>query len=213
MGELILLSERRADRSRTESGARPAFFFDVCCPFSYLAAERVERLLGEVAWIPASSVALGEGTWEMTDELMEAAERRATELRLPLVWPERFPLYVPAAQRAAAYAAQSGEGARFALAAARLAFCGGFDLDDPEILAEAAAAAGIQPRECFDAIVDAELDPPLNATARGLAHRGVERLPAVRIGSRLFAGEERLAEASALMRVAEAYGGPLAPVG
>jgi len=213
MGELILLSERFADRSRAERGARPAFFFDVCCPFSYLAAERVERLLGEVEWIPTSSVALRDGTCEMSREEMEAAERRAAELRLPLVWPDRFPLYLPAAQRAAAYAAQAGEGARFALAAARLAFCGGFDLEDPEILAEAAAAAGIQPHDCFAAIADTELDAPLEATARGLASRGVERLPAVRVGGRLFAGEDRLGEAAALARVAAAYGGPLAPVG
>jgi 2-hydroxychromene-2-carboxylate isomerase len=213
MGELIFLSERFADRSRPERGARSAFFFDVCCPFSYLAAERVERLLGEVEWIPASSPALSDGTWEMSEDAFEAAERRAAELRLPLVWPERFPLYVPAAQRAAAYASQVGEGARFALAAGRLAFCGGFDLEDPEILAEAAAAAGIQPRECFAAIADTELDAPLDATARGLAARGAKRLPVVRVGKRLFAGEERLAEAAALVHVRDAYGGPLAPVG
>jgi 2-hydroxychromene-2-carboxylate isomerase len=213
MGELIVLSDRFADRSRPERGTRSAFFFDVCCPFSYLASERVERLLGEVEWIPASLPALGVEAWGMTEEAMGAAERRATELRLPLVWPERFPLYVPAAQRAAAYAAQVGEGARFALAAARLAFCGGFDLEDPEILAEAAAAAGIQPWDCFAAIADPELDQPLGATARGLAARGVEQLPAVRVGKRLFAGEQRLAEAAALVRGADAYGGPLAPVG
>ncbi len=213
MGELIILSDRFADRSRPERGARPAFFFDVCCPFSYLAGERVERLLGEVDWIPASSPALRDGNWEITGDVVEGAKRRATELRLPLVWPDRFPLYVPAAQRAAAYASQVGEGARFALAAARLAFCGGFDLEDPEILAEAAAAAGIQPHECFAAIADPELDAPLEATARGLAARGAKRLPAVRVGKRLFAGEERLAEAAALVHVADAYGGPLAPVG
>jgi 2-hydroxychromene-2-carboxylate isomerase len=213
MGELIMLSDRFADRSRPEPGMRPAFFFDVCCPFSYLAAERVERLLGEVDWIPASASALSGGAWEISEETMDAAERRAAELRLPLVWPDRFPLYVPAAQRAAAHAAQAGEGARFALAAARLAFCGGFDLEDPEILAEAAAAAGIGPGECFAAIADAKLDTPLQATAHGLARRGVEQLPAVRIGRRMFAGEERLVEAASLVRVVDAYGGPLAPVG
>ena len=37
--------------------------------------------------------------------------------------------------------AEGGRGAGFVLAASRLAFCGGFDLEDPEILAEAAAAA------------------------------------------------------------------------
>lgn len=213
MGELIMLSDRFADRSRPEPGASSAFFFDVCCPFSYLAAERVERLLGEVEWIPASAPALRGDAWKMTDGAMDAAERRAAELRLPLVWPDRFPLYVPAAQRAAAYAAQMGEGARFALAAARLAFCGGFDLEDPEILAEAAAAAGIQPADCFAAIADSKLDAPLSATASGLARRGVDRLPAVRVGHRMFAGEGHLAEAAALVRVVDAYGGPLAPVG
>jgi 2-hydroxychromene-2-carboxylate isomerase len=213
MGELIVLRDRLADRSRPERDARPAFFFDVCCPFSYLAAERVERLLGEVEWIPASAAELNQGAWEMTDGVLELAERRAAELRLPLVWPDRFPLYAPAAQRAAGYAAQVGQGARFALAAGRLMFCGGFDIEDPEILAEAAAAAGIRPEDCFAAVGDQALDGPPRATARGLASRGVEQLPAVRIGRRLFSGEQRLAEAAALLRVADAYGGPLAPVG
>lgn len=213
MGELIVLKDRLADRSRPERTSTPAFFFDVCCPFSYLAAERVERMLGAVEWIPTSAVALPGGAWSLTDEAQAVAERRAAELRLPLVWPERFPLYVPAALRAAAYAARIGEGARFALAASRLAFCGGYDLEDPEILAEAAAAAGIRPQDCFAAIGDAELDGPLTATAQGLASRGARQLPAIRIGTRLFGGEQRLAEAAALLRVADAYGGPLAPVG
>lgn len=213
MGELIVLKDRFADRSRAERRARPAFFFDVCCPFSYLAAERVERLLGEVEWIPTSAAVLGDNAWQLSSDEMDLAERRAGELRLPLVWPERFPLHAPPALRAAAYAAQNGEGARFALAAGRLAFCGGFDLDDPEILAEAAAAAGIRPEGCFAAIGDPGLDGPPGATARGLVARGVQGLPVVAIGRQLFAGEHRLAEAAALMRVASAYGDPLAPVG
>jgi 2-hydroxychromene-2-carboxylate isomerase len=213
MGELIMLKDRRADRSRPGRSALPAFFFDVCCPFSYLAAERVERMLGEVEWIPACSAALTDGSWQLPDEAQAAAERRAAELRLPLVWPDRYALYEPGAMRAAAYAARIGSGAQFALAATRLAFCGGFDLEDPEILAEAAAAAGIPLDECFNATGDPSLDESLHATARGLTGRGVDRLPAVRIGARLFAGEHRLAEASALLRAPAAFGGPLAPVG
>ena len=45
---------------------------------------------------------------------------------------------VPAAMRVAHYAAQQGRGGAFVLAATRLAFAGGFDLDDLEILTEAA---------------------------------------------------------------------------
>src|SRR5581483_4317750 len=104
MGELISLADRRADRSQRVEYATPAFFFDVCCPFSYLAAERIERLLGEVEWIPASSVAVADGGWQISDAERFAAERRAGELRLPLVWPDRAPLSVPGLLRAVSYA-------------------------------------------------------------------------------------------------------------
>lgn len=201
MGELISLADRRADRFQRVDCATPAFFFDVCCPFSYLAAERIERLLGEVEWIPASSVALADGGWQISEAERFAAERRAAEVRLPLVWPDRSPLSVPGLLRAVSYATTIGGGAQFALAAMRLEFCGGFDLEDPEILAEAAAAAGIPLEECFAAIGDRALDASLGATVRALRGRGVGRLPAVRVGSRLIDGEHRLAEAAALLRV------------
>ncbi len=61
----------------------------------------------------------------------------------PLIWPEPFADGGVRARRAASFACELGAGAAFALAAGRLAYCGGFDLDDPETLAEAAAAAGL----------------------------------------------------------------------
>lgn len=214
MGDLIVLKERLADRSRPRRSGLPAFFFDVADPFSYFAAERVERTLGVVEWVPASGAALREGAApERACRDIFDAERRAGELRLPLVWPDRFPDSAPNALRAAAQAARIGAGARFALAALRLAFCGGFDLEDPEILAEAAAAAGIQLHDCFGAITDESIEESLTATTRGLRMRGVQRLPAIRIGNAWFAGEQRLAEAAALAHTPVAFGGPLAPVG
>ncbi len=216
MGELIALAERRQSRSRRLTGSGLVFYFDLRCPFSYLAAERIERTLGEVDWIPVAGGDLdGWGTGgvkagrrrtalnvagdERFDELRLRAERRAAELRLPLVWPDRFPAPLPGALRAAQCAAQIGAGARFALAAARLAFCGGFDLEDPEVLAEAAAAAGMTLEDCLDAVGNAALDASLRATARELAEQGLRELPAVRVGSRLFAGEQRLPEVAALL--------------
>ena len=197
MGELIVLAERLADRSRARGPekATTAFFFDLACPFSYLAAERVERLLGEVQWIPAADRPAEQSE---LSSFRSRAERRAAELRLPLVWPERFPVRVPGALRAAARAGQLGAGSRFALAAARLAFCGGFDLEDPEVLAEAAAAAGLTLDQCLAAAGDQALDRSLKATAQGLRAQGVGRLPAVRVGGRVFDGERRLVEAAAL---------------
>ena len=84
--------------------------------------------------------------------------------------------------RAAAYASEQGRGAAFALAAGRLAFCGGFDLDDPEILAEAAAAAGIGLDGCLQAVGELARDGAIEAAGRRLLAAGADRLPALRVG-------------------------------
>ena len=107
---------------------------------------------------------------------------------------------VPIALRAAAYAAEIGAGARFALAASRLAFCGGYDLEDREILADAAAAAAVPVDGCLAAAGDRARDVRLQATAQRLASCGVPRLPAIRIGRRWLWGEQMLSEARPLLR-------------
>src|SRR5438045_3453747 len=152
MGDVIVLAERRRARRRAgetrvrgaDARGRPAiFFFDLASPLTYLAAERVERLLGTVRWRPVAAEALHRRNPWADPAVREEAEQRAAALNLPLVWPERFPDPGRAALRAAAHAAEHGHGAAFTLAACRLAYCGGFDLEDPEVLAEAAAAAGL----------------------------------------------------------------------
>jgi 2-hydroxychromene-2-carboxylate isomerase len=197
MGDLISLSRERAARARPErrqSRGRVTFFFDLTSPFTYLAAERVDRLFGQVDWRPALSDAVP------ADMDAERAEHRAEMLRMPLVWPETFPAAGRAAMRVASLAADEGRGAPFALAACRLAFCGGFDLDDPEVLAEAAAAAGLGLDGCLAAAGDRERDAELDRVGRGLAEHGAACMPAIRVGRALFCGEDRLAEAAAAAR-------------
>jgi 2-hydroxychromene-2-carboxylate isomerase len=130
-----------------------------------------------------------------------AARERAAALRLPLVWPDRYPSPLRAAMRAAAYAAEQGRGGSFALAASRLAFCGGFDLDDPEILFEAAAAAGLSLDACLAAAGDRRRDGAVEAAGRRLLAAGADRLPALKIGRSLYWGEHRVGEAAAVARL------------
>jgi 2-hydroxychromene-2-carboxylate isomerase len=130
-----------------------------------------------------------------------AAEERAAAVRLPLVWPENWPAEVPAAMRVAAHAADTGRGAAFVLAAGRLAFCGGFDLDDPEILAEAAAAAGLGLDACLHAAGDRSHDGTIESAGRRLLAAGADRLPALRIGRALYWGETQVADAAAAARL------------
>jgi 2-hydroxychromene-2-carboxylate isomerase len=210
MGEVIELEARR--RRRASNGVRTRgelqrteFLFDLACPFTYLAAERVERAFESIVWTPVSGAAVTRdsvaGDPVAERRLYRAVEARAAQLRMPLVWPERFPGDVPAAMRVASYAADCGRGAAFTLAAGRLAYCGGFDLEDPEIIAEAAAAAGLSLEEALHAARDTKLDGELEAAGRWLLSAGADRLPALSVGRALFWGEERVAEAAAAARM------------
>jgi 2-hydroxychromene-2-carboxylate isomerase len=204
MGEVIPLG---AVRQRREQGRRPGrararatLYFDLVCPGTYLAAERVNRLFPQLEWRPALRDALHGG-----DPLADAAARerdelaaaaRAPILRLPLVWPEGASS-ARAAMRVASLACDRGRGAAFVVAASRLAFCGGFELDDPEVLAEAAAAANIPLQDAFQAATDEMRDGPMVDDALRLLAAGADVLPTIRVGRLLFSGEDRLNEAAA----------------
>ena len=215
MGQLINLAEVRADRSRPGRGVA-AFFFALDCPISYVAAERVERAFGEIEWVPLVGPAYslgvpcspGESNLRF-GERFEIAEREATQLRLPLVEPDRYPLRDcrPVA-RAAVFAADHGATRRFALAASRLAFCGGFDLTDPEVVADAARASGLSPRGALRAMGDERYDVALDSTCRGIVARGICAGPAIRIGSRWFQGLDAVPGASTFAATRALYGGP-----
>jgi 2-hydroxychromene-2-carboxylate isomerase len=215
MGEVINLAERRdARRSRAAPNRTPRraeFFFDLASPYTYLAAERVDRAFEDVVWTPASAAALLRGPLGGDagglERLRAAAEERAAMLRLPLSWPDSFPADVPASMRVAARAAEIGRAGAFVLAAARLAFCGGFDLEDPEILAEAAAAAGIVLDDCLAAARDAGRDGAIEAAGRRLLAAGADRLPALRVGRALYWGEDRVSDAAQAARMAAAAQG------
>lgn len=210
MGELIAIDDLRARRAERQRAARPTFFFDVACPLSYLTAERVERTVGNATWVPVASSAVRPDRDHA--DLRERAQARAAALRLPLVWPDRYPGDAPCALRAASRAAELGAGRCFALAATRLAFCGGFDLEDPETLAEAAAAAGVPLDECLAAAGDVGRDEHLRAAAHELRSQGVDDLPAISVGGRLLEGEAGLLAARATVERPVAWARPLAPV-
>lgn len=197
MGTVVDLASRRRERlASPTSDGRAQCFVDLGCPFSYLAAERVARGFTAVSWRLASSSGLQRGDAtaepERVARLSAAAERRAEELHVPLQWPDRFPGETPAAMRVASLAIERGHGEQFILAAGRLAFCGGFDLEDPEILAEAAAAAQIDFDDCLRAAREESRDQEIEANGRRLLAAGAAQLPAVRVGHSLLCGERRI---------------------
>ena len=205
MGTVISLEDWRALRRSSRFDAprggrrtvRPIFFFDLASPWTYLAAERADRLLPEVRWRPATSAGLSRGMADSRDPLVRAkVERRAFELGLPIAWPSGRST-ARGAMRIASLADERGCAAPFVLAAARLAFCGGYDLGDPEILAEAAAAADLDLEEALRAGGQAARDADIERDAQRLLRLGAGELPAVMLEGLLFAGERRLSEAAA----------------
>ncbi|HEV2820315.1 MAG TPA: hypothetical protein VGW11_07405 [Solirubrobacteraceae bacterium] len=173
---------------------RARFAFDLASPDTYLAAERVDRLFGDLHWHPVL-------TPHPPHRRIDTGHtrRRAAALNMPLAWPvaEASAAAVPA-MRVASLAAEHGRAGPFVLAVTRLAFCGGFALNDPECLAEAAAAAGLPLGECLRAAADPARDASLATAGRILRARGGDRLPVLEVAGRLFCGEERVADAAAL---------------
>jgi len=188
------MARRERGRGR-QVPARATLFFDLSSPSTYLAVERAERLFAGLEWQPAYGGVLTAA--DLTDESIRAASQRAALLGLPLTWPEEHPRPVRGAMRVASLAAELGCAAAFVLAASRLAFCGGFDIDEPDILAEAAAAAGIGLGEALSAAGDLGRDGAIEDAGLSLLAAGALTLPAMRVGRLLFSGEERLHEAAA----------------
>lgn len=192
-------SEARGWAARLGRHRRPLFAFDLADPCAYLAVERVDRRFPEAAWTPVSGDAFhGSAGWRSEESHIaarRAIEARARALRVPLAWPALPPRGGLAALRGAALAAERGAGGPFAVAAARLAWCGGFDLDSPDLLAEAAAAAGIAPDDVLAAAGDELRDAGLRTAADEVRMSGADRLPVLVVAGRAFCGEERLAEA------------------
>jgi 2-hydroxychromene-2-carboxylate isomerase len=206
VGDLVFLAQRLADRSRRPPGS-VAFFLAPGCPISYLVAERAERTLGEVEWIPVLPLSPAD------DRLLAEARGEALALRLPLQMPDQ-PLADPRPlTRVACLASERGSGARFGLAAARLIFCGGYEIDDPQVIAEAADVAGLPVAEARRAAGDDRFDPALEATVAGLGRHGVVSTPVIRVGRRWFQGMQALPGAAIAAAVGELASAPSQPVG
>jgi 2-hydroxychromene-2-carboxylate isomerase len=171
----------RAKHSITEP-TQAKFYFDLADPLAYLAAERVNHVLGEVPeWIPVQLADVGpfrcaEEIAAYQEDVERAARRQGVE---KMVWPEPFPAESDWAMLVATYAKQIGRAVAFSLAAFRQAFAAGRDLSERDNVLLAAAACEMHP---LAVIKGAELRgtrerlEAANAEARAA---GVRETPAV----------------------------------
>lgn len=204
------------------SAAVPIFCFDLGSPYAYLAAERIQALLGDaLLWRPVSLGALfkltGRSSWSLGDPLrrragMQEVERRARAYGLPaLRWPEPWPSDYLFAMRAATFASEQGVGREFALHAFRDAFQRGRDLGIAQNVLSAAGETGLDPSDVERAAADPQIKLALREASAAAHERGVSGVPTLIVGNALFWGDDRLQEAAEAAEVVRRTGGPVAP--
>jgi 2-hydroxychromene-2-carboxylate isomerase len=208
------------------SPAPPSFYFGVMSPYSWLAAERIGCLLPSARWRGVLAGVVfkehGRTSWGLTERRAEGladCEARASERGLgPIVWPEPWPTSDLLAGRAMAFCelrdreASPANGApdrsepgesllhTFALAAMRMAFLEGADLESLDAVLEAGRRSEIDEHELRDALKDQRVKDQLRAVTGEAIAAGVFGVPTVLVGGELFWGDDRLQDA------ASAYG-------
>jgi 2-hydroxychromene-2-carboxylate isomerase len=184
------------------------FYYDLGSPYAYLSAERISGLYTEAGleqpeWVPVLLGGLfghfGRDSWgngpERAAGIAECERRGAAYGLPPFLWPEPWPGNMLTAMRVATFAKQTGRAVSFSLAAFRQQFAAGRDLSDPDNVMIAGAACELHPRALFKAVETKSVKDALRAATEGAAGRGVEGVPAVVVGERVFWGDDRLEDA------------------
>jgi 2-hydroxychromene-2-carboxylate isomerase len=185
--------------------APAVFYYDLGSPAAYFAAERVVDALGRVPeFVPVRAVGLPDGeppAFRCEHEELawrEDVARRALRLGLQAIrWPAAVPPDAERALRVATFAKEIGRVVAFSLAAMRQAWAAGRDLSDPDTVLIAAAACEMHPAAVTRAWERPTIAARLDAATAAAAAAGVRSVPAVRVGSAVFHGEEALDAAAA----------------
>jgi len=190
---------------------RLEFVFDFGSPNAYLAYRALPPLLArtgaELSIVPcllggifkatgnrAPSVAFADIKGKMDYEMLEirrfAARHGLTKFRLN----PHFPINTLMLMRGLVAAQGRGEGAAFIEMGLAGMWEDGLKLDDPEVLARSAAAAGLDAAALIAASQTSETKQRLaNETARAV-ERGVFGIPTFFVGEEMFFGKDRLGQ-------------------
>lgn len=187
---------------------RPIFRYDFNSPYAYLAASRVDAVLGaDVTWQPIAFAFLlraqGRTPWSLGDERpagVAECERRARAYGLPpMRWPTGWPRdsYALAPLRAALAAAEHGLLREYSHAAFARNFAAGTGLQGDAPL-QVAEEVGL-PRDALEAGLPAAAERLKEATGAAIG-AGVPGVPTVTVGDEHFWGDDRLEDAAAARR-------------
>jgi 2-hydroxychromene-2-carboxylate isomerase len=189
--------------------AQPTFYYDIGDPDCYLVAEQIMAELGALGavpeWEPVHGAQIGHAPSAVDpDALAERVTQAGLQpLRLPSAWPPDSGL----AMLTATFAKGGGRAVAFSLAAFRQAFAGGRDLADEGTVLIAAAACEMHPRAVLKGVTMRSVIASLAQAGERARAVGVGSLPAIQVGTDVFAGRHALeGAAGALAAAGEAVG-------
>jgi 2-hydroxychromene-2-carboxylate isomerase len=189
---------------------RVTFWFEFASTYSYLSAMRIEVEAAkrgvEVAWrpVPLGPIFDAQGWRDSPFNIYPAKgrnmwrdmERQAAKLGLPPVTrPDPFPQNSLTAARAALIGLEEGWGADFAKAVFRAEFAEGWQIADPEVLADLLAGLGVA-ADVLERTQDPGVKAALKATGVEAVALGIYGAPSfVCADGELFWGNDRLEDA------------------
>lgn len=182
-------------------GPEVALYFDLGSPYGYLAAARIEELLGrEVEFRPILLGGIfqqrGWGSWAQTDARAEGigeVEARAERYGLPpVVWPDPWPGNGLFVMRAAVVADRMGRGKAFAHAAYRAAFAEGRDLSKLVEIDRVATAAGLDAVRVVEELSNPAIKQRLIDQTAAAWEAGVRGVPTTSIDGVMYFGDDQL---------------------
>ena len=191
--------------------APPVLYFDLGSPYAYLAVARAAGVLGcepelEPVLLGAIFGMRGWGSWSAGPERQARIadiEERARERGLPpLRWPAGWPGNGLPAMRAATWAKREGAARAFASAVFDAQFATGADIADLELLEACAGRAGLDPTQLQAALADPTIKDALRRATDAAWAEGVRGVPTLRLGERLYSGDDQLESAAADLRAA-----------
>jgi len=184
------------------------FYFDFSSPYGYLAAEGIDDLAARhgrgVAWRPwLMGVAMkATGSPPLVHRPLIGAysrhdmERSARRLKVPLNFPEPFPIATIAACRAVYWMERSSADAAKSLARAlyRAYFADGRNISEARVVADVAAESGADRDALLAGIEEPAIKDRLKAVTNGAVERGIFGSPFFMVDGEPFWGHDRMDE-------------------
>ena len=195
---------------RGTDGARVEFYYDLVSPYSYLAHNKLGRIVGErgaeLVLRPMLLGAVHDAVGLQSPVEVEAkarygardVRRWARHYGLPLDFPEPFPFRTLKTMRAAVFCEGRGDLPSFTREAFRLYWEGGGapkgleEADEDGPVAEIARRIGADADEVLEGAADSETKTALKAATEGAVERGVFGAPTFFVGGEMFWGNDRL---------------------